>query len=61
MIERAVAVADQLESLGLSRDRLVITSKSDAMPLLREGDEQARAMNRRVMVLFHAGEENSTQ
>ena len=57
--ERAGAVADRLASMGLSRDRLIISGQSDSMPLLRDGDEQARALNRRVMILFHAGEESA--
>lgn len=55
--ERAEAVAERLAALGIPRDRVVIAGRGSAVPLVRDGDEQERALNRRVMILFQALEE----
>lgn len=51
-LERARAVVDQLAQMGIPRERLSAAGLSSDEPLVGDGDEQARALNRRAMILF---------
>lgn len=52
---RANAVAEYLESLGVSKEQIEISSKGKEEPIATESNEAAQAINRRVVLDFNAG------
>lgn len=51
---RANAVADYLESLGVSKEQIEISSKGKEDPISVENNDAAQAINRRVVLDFTA-------
>jgi outer membrane protein OmpA-like peptidoglycan-associated protein len=53
---RANAVADHLSSRGFPKDRLMVESLGESMPISTNRTASGRAMNRRVELVFVYGE-----
>ncbi len=53
---RAEAVVGELASRGIARERMTASAKACAEPVAPTGDEEARALNRRAMILFGLAE-----